>query len=109
MLGILFYIIPIYVAGVPEGLMWKQFNKDGFLQYPNFLEVVQSILPMYMLRALGGMLYITGAVLMAFNLYKTAKSGQFVAEQEAQAAPLTREGAGGSHEHGHRWLEAKPL
>jgi cytochrome c oxidase cbb3-type subunit I/II len=46
---------------------------------------------------------------MAFNLYKTAKSGQFAPDQEAQAAPLTREGAGASHEHGHRWLEAKPL
>ena len=54
---------------------------------------MQSILPMYMLRATGGTLYITGVFLMAFNLYKTAKSGQFVPDQEAQAAPLTREGA----------------
>jgi len=46
---------------------------------------------------------------MAFNLYKTAKSGQFVPEQEAQAAPLTREGATGDLPWGHRWLEAKPL
>ena len=68
--------------------MWKQFNQDGFLQYPNFLEVVQSIIPMYILRAIGGTLYLTGVVLMAVNLYQTAKSGQFVPEQEAQAAPL---------------------
>jgi cytochrome c oxidase cbb3-type subunit I/II len=109
LLGMVFYVVPLYVAGVTEGLMWKQFNKDGFLQYPNFLEVVQSILPMYMLRAVGGTLYISGVVLMAFNLYKTAKSGQFVPEQEAQAAPLTREGASGDRPWGHRWLEAKPL
>jgi cytochrome c oxidase cbb3-type subunit I/II len=109
LLGMVFYVVPIYVAGVTEGMMWKQFNKDGFLQYPNFLEVVQAILPMYVLRAVGGTLYISGAVLMAFNLYKTAKSGQFVPDQEAQAAPLTREGAAEGHEHGHRWLEAKPL
>ena len=102
-------MVPIYVGGVTEGMMWKQFNKDGFLQYPNFLEVVQAILPMYMLRAIGGTLYISGVWLMAFNLYKTAKSGQFVPEQEAQAAPLTREGAADSHEQGHRWLEAKPI
>jgi len=44
----------------PRASWWKQFNKDGFLQYPNFLEVVQSILPMYMLRAVGGTLYIGG-------------------------------------------------
>jgi cytochrome c oxidase cbb3-type subunit I/II len=109
LLGMVFYVVPLYVAGVTEGLMWKQFNKDGFLQYPNFLEVVQSILPMYMLRAVGGTLYISGVVLMAFNLYKTAKSGQFVPDQEAQAAPLTREGAAGDRPWGHRWLEAKPL
>jgi cytochrome c oxidase cbb3-type subunit I/II len=109
LLGMVFYVVPIYAAGVTEGMMWKQFNKDGFLQYPNFLEVVQAILPMYVLRAVGGTLYISGVVLMAYNLYKTAKSGQFVPEQEAQAAPLTREGAEAGHEHGHRWLEAKPL
>jgi cytochrome c oxidase cbb3-type subunit I/II len=109
LLGMMFYVVPMYVAGVTEGLMWKQFNKDGFLQYPNFLEVVQSILPMYMLRATGGTLYISGVVLMAFNLYKTAKSGQFVPDQEAQAAPLMREGAAEDHPWGHRWLEAKPL
>ncbi len=109
LLGMVFYVVPIYVAGVTEGMMWKQFNKDGFLQYPNFLEVVQSILPMYLLRAVGGTLYIGGVALMAFNLYKTAKSGQFVPDQEAQAAPLSRGGAADGHEKGHRWLEAKPL
>ena len=93
LLGMVFYVVPMYVAGVTEGMMWKQFNKDGFLQYPNFLEVVQAIIPMYVLRAIGGTLYISGVVLMAFNLYKTAKSGEFVPEQEAQAAPLTREAA----------------
>ncbi len=109
LLGMVFYVVPIYVAGVTQGMMWKQFNKDGFLQYPNFLEVVQSILPMYMLRAAGGTLYIAGAALMAFNLYKTAKSGRFVPDQEAQAAPLTREGKSEDKRWGHRWLEAKPL
>jgi len=109
LLGMVFYVVPMYVAGVTEGLMWKQFNKDGFLQYPNFLEVVQSILPLYLLRAIGGTLYISGVFLMAFNLYKTARSGQFVPEQEAQAAPLTREGATEDRPWGHRWLEAKPM
>ena len=64
---------------------------------------------MYVLRAIGGTLYISGAVLMAVNLYQTAKSGQFVPEVEAQAAPLTREGASEDRAWGHRWLEAKPL
>ena len=109
LLGMVFYVVPMYVAGVTEGMMWKQFNKDGFLQYPNFLEVVQAILPMYVLRAVGGLLYISGVFLMAFNLYKTAKSGQFVPETEAQAAALTPETSSTSPDHGHRWLEAKPI
>jgi cytochrome c oxidase cbb3-type subunit I/II len=111
LLGMMFYIVPIYVAGVTQGLMWKQFTSDGFLQYGNFLETVIRIIPMYMLRAVGGTLYVTGIVLMWVNLYKTAKSGQFVPEQEAQAPALTKET--GHHEKphswGHRWLEGVPV
>jgi cytochrome c oxidase cbb3-type subunit I/II len=109
LVGMMMYVVPMYLAGVTEGLMWKQFTKDGFLQYPNFLEVVQSILPMYRLRAIGGSLYIVGMVLMAINLYKTAKAGQFVPEQEAQAARLTSEEPAHDRPWTHRWLEAKPL
>jgi cytochrome c oxidase cbb3-type subunit I/II len=109
LLGMVFYVVPMYVAGVTEGMMWKQFNKDGFLQYPNFLEVVQAIIPMYMLRAVGGTLYISGVVLMTVNLYKTAKSGVFVPETEAQAAPLRPQAVAEDRPWGHRWLEAKPL
>ena len=109
LVGMVFYVIPIYSAGVTEGLMWKQFTSDGFLQYPNFLEVVQTILPMYRFRAIGGLLYLVGVFLMAFNLYKTAKSGVFVPEQEAQAAPLVSEALSHDRPWTHRWLEAKPL
>jgi len=113
LLGMMFYVVPMYASGVTQGLMWKQFNQDGFMQYPNFLETVLQIVPMYRLRALGGALYIIGAVLMAINLYRTAKSGKFVPEQEAQAAPLMKEAPALDHAHtpwhGHRWLEAKPL
>ncbi len=111
LLGMMFYIVPMYASGVTQGLMWKQFNADGFMQYPNFLETVLQIVPMYRLRAIGGTLYIAGVVLMALNLYRTAKSGQFAPETEVQAAALTNEEP--AREHGphwiHRWLEAKPL
>ena len=110
LVGMMFYVVPMYVSGVTQGLMWKQFTPDGFLQYPNFLEVVQAILPMHRLRAIGGTLYISGAVLMAFNLYKTARAGKFLPEEEAQA-PRLRGAAPAEQPHpwGHRWLEAKPL
>jgi cytochrome c oxidase cbb3-type subunit I/II len=111
LLGMMFYVVPMYVAGVTEGLMWKQFTPDGFLQYPNFLETVVQIVPMYKLRAIGGTLYLFGVWLMAYNLYRTAKSGVFVKDTEAQAVPFRREKS--AIERGphwiHRWLEAKPL
>jgi cytochrome c oxidase cbb3-type subunit I/II len=112
LVGILFYIVPMYWAGVTQGLMWKQFDTRGFLQYPNFLETVREIAPMYALRGVGGALYLAGAVLMAVNLWRTARGGRLLANEPAQAPALVRERAGGeAHEHPwrHRWLEAKPV
>ena len=104
----MFYVIPMYVAGITEGMMWKQFTKDGFLQYPNFLEIVTQVLPMYRLRAIGGSLYITGVVLMLINLYRTARSGKFVPEVEAQAAALVKETPDSQgRKKFHHWLESK--
>jgi cytochrome c oxidase cbb3-type subunit I/II len=78
-LGILFYAIPMYWAGIAQSLMWKEFTADGILRYPNFLETVTAILPMYFIRILGGSLYIVGAVLGVYNLYRTAKNGTLIA------------------------------
>jgi cytochrome c oxidase cbb3-type subunit I/II len=108
LLGIMFYVIPMYWSGVTQGLMWKQFTKDGFLQYPNFLETVLQIVPLYRLRAIGGSLYILGTVIGAYNLYRTAKSGSFEPDTEAQAAAISDD-AGAPKEKGHRWLESKPI
>jgi cytochrome c oxidase cbb3-type subunit I/II len=108
--GMMFYVVPMYWSGITQGLMWKQFTPEGFMQYPNFLETVLQILPMYRMRAIGGSLYITGAFLMAFNLWRTARAGEFVPEQEVQAAPLAVAAHGDEkHPWGHRWLESKPL
>ncbi len=109
LLGMMFYAIPIYVAGVTEGLMWKQFTQDGFLQYPNFLETIVQVVPMFKLRAVGGTLYIAGTFMMAYNLYRTAKAGQFEPDTEAQAAPLEKVAATHGKPSWHRVLEGKPL
>ncbi len=112
LLGMMFYVVPMYWSGITQGLMWKQFNADGFLQYPNFLETVLQLFPMFRLRAIGGTLYIVGAILMAYNLWKTAKSGSFEAETEVQVAVDAKEehhGNPGRFAWGHRWLEARPL
>ncbi len=109
LLGMVFYVVPMYASGITQGLMWKQFTKEGFLMYPNFLETVLQIVPMYRLRAIGGSLYIIGAVLMAFNLWRTARSGQPVDNTEVQVARPVDEHADDPHPYKHRWLEAKPM
>jgi cytochrome c oxidase cbb3-type subunit I/II len=110
LLGILFYVIPVYWAGVTQGLMWKQFTSDGLLQYPNFLETVTQIIPMWRLRSIGGTLYLSGVILMAFNLVKTARQGTFEPDTEVQAPSLESTPTGDeSHSYHHRWLERKPL
>lgn len=107
-LGILFYAIPLYWAGFTQSQMWNEFTKDGFLVYPNFLETVTNIIPMYAYRAIGGLLYYTGVVTMVVNLIATARSGKFVKTEEAQAPALQPLKASHSDEHWHRWIERKP-
>ena len=107
-LGIAFYAIPLYWAGFTQHFMWKEFTEDGVLRYPNFLETVVQILPMYKLRALGGLLYLTGALVMFYNLVKTMKAGSFVADEAAEAAALEKKYTGRDG-HWHRWIERKPV
>jgi cytochrome c oxidase cbb3-type subunit I/II len=106
-LGIIFYALPMYISGVTQSLMWKEFNPEGFLVYKNFLETTVQILPMYMLRAFGGFLYLTGAIVMTYNLIKTAYTGKFVANEETEAAPMVTAASNGSG--WHYWLEGKPV
>lgn len=111
-LGILFYVVPMYWAGIAQSLMWKQFTPEGILQYPNFLETVLQIKPMYLIRGIGGLLYYTGFLMMVFNLYKTAKQGSFAANEEAEAPPMMRienPEKPKSFLGKHRLLESRPL
>jgi len=107
-LGIVFYAMPLYVSGVVQSLMWKEFAADGFLRYQNFLETTTQILPMYMLRAVGGGLYLTGVIIMTYNLIKTAYAGTFVSNEEAEVSPLVKV-KHASDGYWHRVLEAKPI
>ncbi|MBL7884207.1 MAG: cytochrome-c oxidase, cbb3-type subunit I [Bacteroidia bacterium] len=109
-LGILFYAIPMYWAGFTQYLMWQEFTPEGFLKYKNFLETVTQLRPMYMMRSLGGTMYLVGFVMMAYNIIKTVKAGSLLANEEAEAPALDK-GTDGSHkgEHWHRWIERKPI
>lgn len=109
-LGIIFYALPMYWAGLTQSLMWKQFTESGMLAYPNFLETVTQIKPLYMLRAFGGLLYVSGVFVMVYNLIKTARAGSFVKEVEAQAAPLENDYVAHGGDTWHRRIfERKPV
>ncbi|PRY86203.1 cytochrome-c oxidase, cbb3-type subunit I [Mongoliibacter ruber] len=107
-IGILFYALPMYVAALTQSLMWKEFTEAGRLAYPNFLETVIQIVPMYMLRAFGGLLYLSGAFLMVYNMIKTAKQGKFM-EEEADEAPALKAHVSEKGEFWHRAWERKPV
>ena len=106
-IGILLYVIPMYIAGWTQALMWKQFNPDGTLKYGEFMDTVTEILPMHYMRAIGGTLYLTGALMLVYNLLKTVK-GHTVVDTEAEAAPLTPlPAARQKGEDFHNWLERR--
>lgn len=108
-LGIVFYASSMYWSALTQTLMWKQFTADGLLQYPNFLETVLQIVPMYIIRSIGGLLFVIGIFVMAYNLVKTAKQGKLNANEEASAPALVKDKDKYRKGSGHRWLERKPI
>ncbi|WP_179020224.1 cytochrome-c oxidase, cbb3-type subunit I [Winogradskyella forsetii] len=110
-LGIMLYALPMYVAGFAQASMWKQFNPDGTLVYGNFLETVTEIMPMYWMRAIGGTLYITGMLILVYNVIMTVvKSEHKVTDELAEAPELKRVSKGRVAGEGwHTWLERKPV
>ena len=116
--GILLYVVSMYVSGITQGLMWRAFKPDGTLKYPIFMETVTQLIPFYWMRLVGGLLYVFGLLLLVYNLYKTIKASRAaeadLSDPEYQAYAL------GSVEHKeetgltwvasmHRTLEGKPL
>ena len=88
-LGILFYIVAIYAAGITQGLMWRAFDDTGRLAYPDFVETVVRIVPMYWVRVLGGTMFVTGVVLCLVNMVMTWKARpKTYADPEHEAAAL---------------------
>jgi cytochrome c oxidase cbb3-type subunit I/II len=86
-LGILFYIVPIYAAGVTQGLMWRAFDATGRLAYPDFVETVVRIAPMYWVRVFGGTLFVTGVVLCVVNVLMTWRNRPATYEETVHEAP----------------------
>ncbi|MGD2127803.1 MAG: cytochrome-c oxidase, cbb3-type subunit I [Lysobacterales bacterium] len=81
-IGIVLYIASMWIAGVMQGLMWRAFNDDGTLTY-SFIETIAATKPYYVIRLLGGLLFLSGMFIMAWNVFKTLGQGQ---PQEFKAA-----------------------
>jgi cytochrome c oxidase cbb3-type subunit I/II len=107
-IGIILYTIPMYWAGFTQALMWKQFTEEGTLKF-QFLETVTHIIPMYITRSIGGVLYLSGVFIMVYNIYKTVKAGSLVADEAAEAPALEAHVETHSKQYWHRWIEARPI
>ncbi|MHA1158360.1 MAG: cbb3-type cytochrome c oxidase subunit I, partial [Alphaproteobacteria bacterium] len=86
-LGIVLYISSMWVAGILQGLMWRAYTKLGFLEF-SFVETVEAMNPFYQIRAIGGFLFIAGAVLMVINIWKTITTDEYTALPVARGASV---------------------
>jgi len=71
-IGIVFYITAMWVSGIMQGLMWRTYDALGFLEY-SFVETVEAMHPYYLIRALGGILFLIGSLIMVYNLWQTGR------------------------------------
>jgi cytochrome c oxidase cbb3-type subunit I/II len=85
--GIVLYVVPMWAAGITQGLMWRAFDETGRLAYPDFVETVLKLMPMYWARAVGGAIYLTGAVMLGYNLLMTWKRRPEAYRVETHEAP----------------------
>jgi len=103
-LGILFYYISMLAAGITQGLMWRAIDANGHLVYPDFVETVIRITPLFFYRAIGGVLFLAGFVLLLYNVYKTIKQApKDLADETVQVKGASF--AVNHSEQGHRRLE----
>lgn len=114
-IGIVLYITSMWVTGITQGLMWRAFNPDGTLMYPNFLETVLNLIPFYWIRAFAGALYLSGLLVMVYNIAKTIqianKSKEYLNETKVSAYRFQSTDSDPLPE-GRTWhyrLEGKPL
>jgi cytochrome c oxidase cbb3-type subunit I/II len=107
-LAILLYAIPLYWSAVTQWLMLREYTPEGFLAYPNFMETLTQILPMYSIRIIGGVLFMVGFIIMMYNLFKTMAAGSLENNEPAEAPALVLLGARNpAQETVHRWMERR--
>ncbi len=109
LLGIGGYVLSMWVAGVTEGLMWKEFDAEGKLVYSQWAEMVPALAPMYWVRAISGGMYLAGVLLMAANLFKTWQARGDVADEQVELVIPKDHPEVETSVSWHSRLEGKPL
>ncbi|MCA9652107.1 MAG: cytochrome-c oxidase, cbb3-type subunit II, partial [Myxococcales bacterium] len=109
LLGIAGYVLSMWVAGITEGLMWKEFDAEGKLVYSQWAEMVPALAPMYWVRAVSGALYLSGVFLMVANLFKTWQSRGEVADEKVEVVLPDEPHEVTTSVSWHSRLEGKPL
>ncbi len=113
-IGILLYVISMYSSGITQGLMWREVTPEGTLAYPDFVQTVSRIVPLYAIRAIGGLVYLAGFIVMLHNIHQTIKKAP-AAQQDSEDrhAPFRRKTVIEEISHGgipsHRTLEGLPM
>lgn len=103
--GILLYMISMYTSGITQGLMWRAIDETGRLVYPDFVETVTRIVPLYWVRAFGGTLFLSGFLVMCWNLWKTYSLAPKDTREEQFSAPRLNRNASMAGIKPHRRLE----
>ena len=105
-LGVILYYVSMITAGITQGLMWRAIDSQGRLQYPDFIETVTRIVPLYWGRALGGLFFIIGFIAMIYNIYKTIKAAPPLGKETINKAVSFRKSPQQMSPSFHRNLEA---
>ncbi|WGH26988.1 MAG: cytochrome-c oxidase, cbb3-type subunit I [Candidatus Bostrichicola ureolyticus] len=106
-LGIVLYIMPMYLGSVKQAEILKAFKLDGTLLHKNFIDSVIALKPFYIVRFIGGSLYLIGAFIMIYNIYKTIQKGYFINNEMTEAPTLLKSSS--HNKYFHNWLERKPI
>lgn len=109
LLGIAAYVLSMWAAGISEGLMWKEFDADGRLVYSAWAEMVPPLAAMYWVRVLGGAMFISGLLVMVWNLYKTWQDRGTVADETVEIEVADKPKEATSSVDWHHRLEGRPL
>lgn len=107
-LGIVMYIIPMYISGITQGLMLKEFNLDGTLKWRNWMQIINEIRPYFILRLIGGLLYLSGVILMFINIILTIYNKKCISNEKAEYSSLRRINKSNSTNK-HSILEKMPI